>query len=30
VSGLGSGTVSNADIEKVARKGNETLADYIP
>ncbi len=30
VSGLGSGPMSNASIEKVARKDGETLADYIP
>jgi CubicO group peptidase (beta-lactamase class C family) len=30
VSGLGSGTMSNSDIEKVARKEGETLAQYIP
>jgi CubicO group peptidase (beta-lactamase class C family) len=30
VSGLGSGPMSNSDIEKVARKDGETLADYIP
>jgi len=30
VSGLGSGMASNADIEKIARKEGETLADYIP
>jgi len=29
-SGLGSGPMSNADIDKVARKEGETLADYIP
>jgi CubicO group peptidase (beta-lactamase class C family) len=30
VSGLGSGPMSNSDIEKVARKDGETLSDYIP
>jgi CubicO group peptidase (beta-lactamase class C family) len=30
VSGLGSGPMSNSDIEKVARKEGETLAQYIP
>jgi CubicO group peptidase (beta-lactamase class C family) len=30
VSGLGSGPMSNSDIEKVARKDGETLAQYIP
>ena len=30
VSGLGSGPMSNSDIEKVARKEGERLADYIP
>jgi len=30
VSGLGSGPMSNSDIDKVARKDGETLADYIP
>jgi CubicO group peptidase (beta-lactamase class C family) len=30
VSGLVSGTISTAEAAKVARKGNETLADYIP
>src|SRR5262245_9753941 len=30
VSGLGSGPISLADIERVARKEGETLADYIP
>ena len=30
VSGLGSGTMSNSDIDKVARKEGETLAQYIP
>ena len=30
MSGLGSGPMSNSDIEKVARKDGETLADYIP
>jgi CubicO group peptidase (beta-lactamase class C family) len=30
VSGLGSGAMSNSDIEKVARKQGETLAQYIP
>jgi len=30
VSGLGSGPMGNSDIEKVARKDGETLADYIP
>jgi CubicO group peptidase (beta-lactamase class C family) len=30
VSGLGSGPISTADIERVARKEGETLADYIP
>ena len=30
VSGLGSGPISTADIEKIARKEGETLADYIP
>jgi CubicO group peptidase (beta-lactamase class C family) len=30
VSGLGSGPISQADIERVARKEGETLADYIP
>ncbi len=30
VSGLGSGTLSNATIREVARKQGETLADYIP
>jgi len=30
VSGLGSGPMGNSDIEKVARKEGETLADYIP
>ena len=29
-SGLGSGSISQADIERVARKEGETLADYIP
>jgi CubicO group peptidase (beta-lactamase class C family) len=29
-SGLGSGPMSNSDIEKVARKDGETLAQYIP
>ena len=29
-SGLGSGPMSTSDIEKVARKDGETLADYIP
>jgi CubicO group peptidase (beta-lactamase class C family) len=30
VSGLGSGPMSNSDIEKIARKNGETLAQYIP
>ena len=30
VSGLGSGPMGNSDIEKVARKEGEKLADYIP
>jgi CubicO group peptidase (beta-lactamase class C family) len=30
VSGLGSGAMSNATIEPVARRDGETLADYIP
>ncbi len=30
VSGLASGPMSNSDVQKVARKPNETLADYIP
>ena len=30
VSGLGSGPMSTGDIEKVARKDGERLADYIP
>ena len=30
VSGLGSGPMSNSEIEKVARKEGETLAVYIP
>jgi len=30
VSGLGSGPMSNSDLDKVARKEGETLADYIP
>jgi len=30
VSGLGSGPMGNSDIEKIARKDGETLADYIP
>jgi CubicO group peptidase (beta-lactamase class C family) len=30
VSGLGSGPMGNSDIERVARKNGETLADYIP
>ena len=30
VSGLGSGTVGDADIAKVSRKEGEKLADYIP
>jgi CubicO group peptidase (beta-lactamase class C family) len=30
VSGLGSGAMGNSDIEKVARKEGETLAQYIP
>jgi CubicO group peptidase (beta-lactamase class C family) len=30
VSGLGSGPMSNSDIDKVARKDGETLAQYIP
>ena len=30
VSGLGSGPMSNSDIDKVARKEGETLAQYIP
>jgi CubicO group peptidase (beta-lactamase class C family) len=30
VSGLGSGAMGNSDIDKVARKEGETLADYIP
>jgi CubicO group peptidase (beta-lactamase class C family) len=30
VSGLGSGPMGNSDIDKVARKDGETLADYIP
>ena len=30
VSGLGSGPLSNATIETVARRDGETLADYIP
>jgi CubicO group peptidase (beta-lactamase class C family) len=29
-SGLGSGPMGNSDIDKVARKNGETLADYIP
>jgi len=29
-SGLGSGPMGNSEIEKVARKDGETLADYIP
>jgi CubicO group peptidase (beta-lactamase class C family) len=29
-SGLGSGPMSNSDIEKIARKDGETLAQYIP
>jgi len=29
-SGLGSGPMSTSDIDKVARKDGETLADYIP
>lgn len=29
-SGLGSGPMSNSDIEKIARKAGETLAQYIP
>ena len=29
-SGLGSGPMGNSDIERVARKNGETLADYIP
>ena len=30
VSGLGSGPMSNASIEPIARRDGETLADYIP
>jgi CubicO group peptidase (beta-lactamase class C family) len=30
VSGLGSGPMGNSDIDKVARKEGDTLADYIP
>jgi CubicO group peptidase (beta-lactamase class C family) len=30
VSGLGSGTISNAEAAKIQRKPGETLADYIP
>jgi CubicO group peptidase (beta-lactamase class C family) len=30
VSGLGSGPMSNSDLDRVARKEGETLADYIP
>ena len=30
VSGLGSGPMGNSDIEKVARKDGDRLADYIP
>jgi CubicO group peptidase (beta-lactamase class C family) len=30
VSGLGSGPMGNGDIEKIARKDGETLAQYIP
>jgi CubicO group peptidase (beta-lactamase class C family) len=30
VSGLGSGAMSNATIEPIARRDGETLADYIP
>jgi CubicO group peptidase (beta-lactamase class C family) len=30
VSGLGSGAMGNSDIQKVARKQGEKLADYIP
>ena len=30
VSGLGSGPMGNSDIDKVARKEGEKLADYIP
>jgi len=30
VSGLGSGPMGNSDIDKVARKDGEKLADYIP
>ena len=30
VSGLASGTMSNSDVQKVARKQGEKLADYIP
>src|SRR5687767_15686950 len=30
VSGLGSGPMSNSDIEKIARKDGETLAQFIP
>jgi len=30
VSGLGSGTLSNSDLARVARKDNENLAAYIP
>jgi CubicO group peptidase (beta-lactamase class C family) len=30
VSGLGSGTLSNSDLARVARKDNENLAVYIP
>jgi CubicO group peptidase (beta-lactamase class C family) len=30
VSGLGSGPMGNSDIEKIARKDGETLAQYIP
>ena len=30
VSGLGSGPMSTSEIDKVARKEGETLADYIP
>ena len=29
-SGLASGPMGNSDVRKVARKANETLADYIP
>jgi CubicO group peptidase (beta-lactamase class C family) len=30
VSGLGSGAMGNSEIQKIARKEGETLADYIP